>query len=377
MRRNLKNASCKRAKYFVEFAAMWPTIRRQELTETVAAIFSGDPPRFSFINASTAEDVEYFPKDYAADCDEGLGSSFIYVPPGEVLDDVKIVILTAHGADLSPSIWSLREKLAPGASIGVWHWDNHLSHVPNLRTAMASDFTFPSHKYVADYLINPASAFGGHVPLCCAQWTLEEARTYFDEFQEIPRSDKLLVNYVDYRFSVRSELLRRLQSHMPEANVLLMDPEERSRYFSKSRRERFKEWMEHKSTLILPLARDLSTRVFDALLCGQILLIPNVIPDFNDVIPPAKQSELGIVWLQSLDLGVIREAARKAVDIFDRSGPEGIRVRHDFVLKNHMAVHRLRTILERIRSAADGERAIAFEGDGTKPYGLYLGARRC
>jgi hypothetical protein len=188
----------------------------------------------------------------------------------------------------------------------------------------------------------------------------------------VPRSDKLLVNYVDYPFSPRTQLLRILKMQMPEANVLLMAPNERSRYYGKSRAERLREWMEYKSTLILPVDRDLSQRVFDALLCGQILVVPNIIPDFDEVIPPAVQSDLGIIRLQSLQIGVIRQAAAQAVRVFDEMGPRGVEARHRYVLENHMMVHRIGTMLDSIKSVGTGKTSVVFDGNSTLRYGLHL-----
>jgi hypothetical protein len=188
----------------------------------------------------------------------------------------------------------------------------------------------------------------------------------------VPRSDKLLVNYVDYPFSPRTQLLRILKMQMPEANVLLMAPNERSRYYGKSRAERLREWMEYKSTLILPVDRDLSQRVFDALLCGQILVVPNIIPDFDEVIPPAVQSDLGIIRLQSLQIGVIRQAAAQAVRVFDEMGPRGVEARHRYVLENHMMVNRIRIMLDSVKSVGTGEASVVFDGNSTLRYGLHL-----
>jgi hypothetical protein len=189
---------------------MWPNFRSQQVTESAVAVFSKATVRFALLPSPVFNTLEYFPADYTADCEEGLDSTFKYVPPDQGLENVDIVILTAHGADLSPLIWDIRQRIGPQALIVTWHWDNHLSHASNLRTAIAADFVFPSHKYIGAYLIAPTSVLGGHIPLCCAQWKRDEVGGYFEQSQDLPRSSKLLVNYVDYRFSWRSELLRRL-----------------------------------------------------------------------------------------------------------------------------------------------------------------------
>jgi hypothetical protein len=353
---------------------MWPHLRSEELTQSAIAIFSKARIRITLIPSSTFKEIAYFPEDYSTDCQAALDPVFQYVPPDRSHEDVDIVILTAHGADLSQVLWDIRKKISPRSLTAVWFWDNHLSHMPNLRTTMAADFVFPSHKYIANYLVGPASVFGSHVPLCCAQWKRDEISQYFDRFQHTTRSSKLLVNYIDYPFSPRTHLLRHLKAHMSEANVLLMDPSDRTRYFSKTRLDRFREWMEHKSTLILPMDRDLSTRIFDSLLAGQVLLVPNIIPDFDEVISPTTQAQLGIIKLQRLEIGVIREAAAHAARIFDEMGIDGARARHRYVLDNHMMVHRMRTMLDCIKSVAARQVSVVFDGNSTTPYGLHLTA---
>lgn len=54
--------------------------------------------------------------------------------------------------------------------------------VENLKSSMAADFVFPSHKYASGYLLTPVSCLASHVPLCCAQWTKAEATQFLECF---------------------------------------------------------------------------------------------------------------------------------------------------------------------------------------------------
>jgi hypothetical protein len=266
----------------------------------------------------------------------------------------------------------MRKTLANDPLIGVWLWDNHQAREANHRTVLAADFIFPSHDYAVGYLINPASVMAAHVPLCCGLWGVGEAAGYFQQLQGVARSDKLLVNYVDYNFSWRSALLRTLKNEMPEAQVLLMPPRDRSRFFGKSKLDRFREWMEYKATLILPVERDLSTRVFDALLAGQVLVVPPMIADFDKVIPPDVQSKLGIIRLADCELPTIREGSTRAIRMFDEKGMEGVIARHRHALENHMLVHRTRAMLDLLRQIGSGRLHAVFAAHGNMTPGLYL-----
>ena len=351
---------------------MWPNRRAEELNQRCHAAYAKPTTWFTFIPSAECNFIGYFPVDYAADCQAGLSPNLRYLPPTSNFCDADIAIVTAHGSDLSPALWEFRKKLQSGALVLVWMWDNHLADTNNIRTALAGDFVFVSHNYCAGYLFTPAAALGAHIPLCSAQWTTAEAKDAFAQFGGITRSSRLLVNYVDYPFSWRSELLGKLGAQMPEANVLLMAPGERSRYFGKTRAERFKEWCEHKSTLILPVSQDFSTRIFDALLAGQVLLVPNIVADFDQVIPPALQSELGIIKLPDVEVSTIREGAKRAERRFDELGMEGVRARHQFVLEKHMTVHRIGAMLEVLKGVATKKLSVVFGGNSNVPFGLHV-----
>lgn len=293
------------------------TQRAQEIAAKIAALQSRSKIRIGFAPSSETDFIRYFPSDLHCILATNADDRFEVVTEGDP-SAVDVLIITAHGANLANAIWGLR---AQGADciLAVWFWDNHIAHLNNMRTALAADLVFPSHKYVAQYLLNPLSALGPHVPACSAQWGRAEAAELFERHSSA-RSDKLNVHYVDYPLSQRSLLLRALRAEMKEADVRLMDPGDRSAYFSKSRAERFKEWLCYKVSLVLPVDRDLSTRVFDGLLAGHVLLVPRDIPDFDEVIPPPAQLELGIVRFETSTVAQISQAHRQALAIFDKQG---------------------------------------------------------
>ena len=218
--------------------------------------------------------------------------AFAFVPHDRVSnwEEIDVLILIAHGSDVSSRVFEYRNR-NPNLLVLIWLWDNHVAQINNLRTVMAGDIYFPSHAYASGYLPNLLAPFGSHVPLCVAQWDPSEAALFLADSSGIPRSNQLLLNYVDYKFSWRTTLLEQIRNHLPEANNLLMPPEDRGRYFKKTKRERYFEWAEHKCTLILPVDQDLSTRVFDALVAGLVLVVPRSIPDFDRIIPRADQEK--------------------------------------------------------------------------------------
>lgn len=344
--------------------------RAQRLMQQLHVLLSAETLHFTLMPSHETNALEYF----SPGRDDELQRCFAegpvrHVPPARV-DAADVVILTAHGSDLSVPIWNLRRKLPREVIIAVWFWDNHLAQLANLKTALAADFVFPSHAYVAHYLFNPMSVVAGSSAACCAQWTADEAREIHASCAGAPRMHKALVNYVDYEFSWRSPLLRELAASCGNAHVLLMPAGDRSRYFRKTRRERLLEWLRYKATVILPVEKDLSTRVFDALLAGQVPVVPSMIRDFDRVIPSQVQQELGIVRIDELSLPAIRGAIDEALRRFEQMGPEGVERRQQFVLGKHMLSNRMAEMMQTLALIARQEMIVP---DVRNPgFGLYL-----
>lgn len=327
---------------------IWPEARAAELARLLSDLRQKSTLRFSFVPSHETSFLRYFPENLTADFSQLATHGFVYQPPSQGIADCDVLIATSHSSDNSEFLWSLR-RAAPKALVTVWLWDNHIGGMRNLKTALACDLLFASHLYVTEYLVNPLSLLASHVPACAAQWTIQEARSVYQAHEGRARRDKLLVNYVDYDLSWRSELFKRVKNEIAQAEVLLMPVGDRSRYFGKSPAERFSEWLSYKATLIVPVEQDLSTRVFDALLAGQVIVVPTMIKDFDAVISPEAQRGLGIIKLPDFKMKTIRDAAAQAIAIWTFTGEAGARARHDYVLNNHMLVHRIGRILQTLR----------------------------
>ena len=138
-----------------------------------------------------------------------------------------------------------------------------------------------------------------------------------------------------------------------------MQPHDRSRYFSLSPAARFAEWAQHKAALILPIDKDLSTRLFDALLCGQVpVLVRGSVADLDQVITPADQQAMGFVQIDSADVQSIRAGAVRAARLWDEQGLAGARRRHAYVLGAHMMASRIETILKCLWALGTGEAGV-------------------
>jgi hypothetical protein len=316
--------------------------RFEELQNKLVELRKKEEIRFTFSPSTETNFIRYFPKDI--DSDLRSITNYKYVNLSEHVDP-DIFIVTAHGADLTSGL-NQAKQLYNKSLIAVWMWDNHISIEKNIRTSLAADLIFPSHLYNIDYLLNSVSAIVAYIPACSAQWTVQEARGIYNKYEaSIVRKEKVLLNYVDYEPTWRSSLLKHLNLSAPEADVIIMPRDDRSRYFEKTSEDRFIEWMSYKATLILPVDRDLSTRVFDALLSGQIVIVPSIIADLDFAIPKEIQAKYGIIHVPNLEIDTLRKAFVQAIKMFNESGKEGARQRHEYALSNHMLVNRIEQMM--------------------------------
>jgi hypothetical protein len=316
--------------------------RADHLNERLANLRGKGVPTWTFVPSPECADIGYFSE--SIDVDLAAIPVASYVPARFSPRDVDLVVATSHGADVATGIEALSRHF-PHALIALWLWDNHISRINNRRSVGSADVFFPSHLYAADYLRNSVSALGCHAPACVAQWSAAEATVQLATGTAGARLHQALLNYVNYSFGPRSHLLADLGRTSRLVALMTMPASDRSRYFSKSRTERLREWLAYKSTIVLPMHHDLSTRVFDALLAGLTLVVPSNIYDFDAVVPADLQGELGIVRVDELTTPALLDGLSIALLTFDAMGEAGVRARQRFVLSGHMLHHRLARIV--------------------------------
>ncbi len=347
---------------------IWPEHREALLRAQFRRLSGKECVTYAFKPSDETAVIRYFPDStYNGETEIG-GRRFIQVTLTETVKS-DIVIVTAHGQNLERELWELRSALEPDGIVVVWLWDNHLAHFSNFKTVLSADVVFFSHGLDQSYLFSPCSAVTAHVPACCAQWTKAEVDEHFAEFGLLPRKSRLLVNYVDYSFAMRGEIIRRVEKEIDNADVFFMPSGDRARYFKKTSREKFGEWSSYKSTIILPITNDLSTRFFDAMLTGLVPIVADCIQDLDKIIPVSMQRELGIVKLLTFDTESIREAVVDAIRLFDELGNEGMIRRHQFIRQHHMLNNRIDQMLDILSRLVDGRVQVEF-GDG--PHGVAL-----
>lgn len=350
----------------------WPQSRQLDIVERLHALGESTEMRFAFLASPETQFLHYLSDDLTSEIAKWSPDPcrLIDLSPSDEIPD--IILATTHVSDQEPAwLWSLRERYGPRPVLGIWMWDNHFDHETNIKAAQLADLVFPSHHYDAAYLTSPNSLLSSHIAACSAQWSREEAQRLFERYGTLARKHALLVNYAKYDFAEeRNKLIDLLGLQVPEAEMLLMTQQDRSRYFSKSREDRFAEWSAYKTTIIIPMIIDLSTRFFDAMLAGLVPIVPSTVKDLDLLLSPQDQASLGIVRLQSYELHDVKAAVAQALEVFDAKGIDGVLARHHFVLENHMVINRVTEMLQTMYMHANNQLGIELKS-GTFGPGLY------
>lgn len=275
-----------------------------------------------------------------------LGSVKLFQSPGDVdARNFSHIIQLCHVQQDYGDIESYRARGFKGA-VTAWFWDNHHNYWENRRTAESADFIVAGHAFCKEYLTNSFAIAMPSVPLCITQWGRTEARALFERFGSRSRDDSLSGGFVDYSINTkRSRLIAELLDAEASNALMLIKEGSLTSYFGLSQAERFEEWCRYKTSLCLPLRRDLSQRFFDAWLAGQIVVVPEETADIFTVIPEEARAK-HMVTFRKWTVSEVMEAQEKALHLFDQAGIDGVVERHKIAIEQHMFSDRIRTIIQ-------------------------------
>lgn len=260
-----------------------------------------------------------------------------------------VCILSCHNEGEEVLLFDLRKRNFASLYF-AWMWDNHHHHVVNLRTAMLADVVFSSHWHEHRYLNHPMTLCGPHVPLYSRQWSPALISRLYPQGLPVARADGIFGGYGRYSWlSKRNAFIEQAMQRFPGHALSLVNTEN---YFRLPVADRLAGWTNRKVHLVVPVAGDLSTRVFEALMTGQIPLVPDNVPDLDRVVPPELQRSLPILRWQAGSVDSVQSAWRDAVARFDSEGASGIARRHAFARDHHSLTARLHAFAQFIRKPA-------------------------
>jgi glycosyltransferase involved in cell wall biosynthesis len=267
------------------------------------------------------------------------------------IKDANLVIHLAHVLTDLEIIDTIREANTK-AIIATWFWDNHHHVFENYATATKTDIVIPGHALYGEYLRNDQSLYGKHVPLCVTQWSRHEVEAWFPKADAETRNNGLYGGFVNYAFEPeRTLFLEKVMGKLENHSLKILSEDKLKDYFARSEKERFEEWCSYSCSLVLPLRNDLSQRVFDALLAGQIPLVPHEIRDLDTVIPPEVQEDLPIIRFSMKDPDDCIRAYRDVVERLENESPDCRNKRHLFALNHYTFSSKIDSVVDQILNA--------------------------
>ncbi|MBP2308903.1 hypothetical protein GBZ48_08685 [Azospirillum melinis] len=331
--------------------AMIPKIFKEKIDgslEKLNAILERKEPKVLFFT----ENDFLFPEDF--DKDFGRSSyEFVISYSQSIFDnqnfDFDIVILCGHLKSEEILAWKL-QNMPRRPFVALWAWDNHHEPILNSRAAMIADAVFPAHWFAHEDMANAATLIAPHLPLCITQWSSVFLASMEERIVAAGRCDKLyggFFNHADAR--ERNGLIASYRERYPNEHVFTLPLDKRPAYFSFSQEQRLLDWASYKVSVILPLRNDISQRLFDALACGLIPIVPPEFPDLDLVFSRHDQHFLPIVRMESYSVEGIADAHTRALKLFDRDGKQGVVRRHRFARDNHGLRNRIDRLVSLFR----------------------------
>lgn len=212
--------------------------------------------------------------------------------------------------------------------IAVWDWDNHHHlHISSVLSASA-DLYFPSHK-AQNLELNLLCDCFRRLPLSSHQWDDRFMAKHIHEVINHNRRNDIAGYYVRYEmFGRRNEHIQLLNAKLKNVKFV-----ETTRYWERSLYDRLIEWLEFKCQWIIPTLNDISTRVFDSLITGNVVIIPERFR-FDESLSELHEDDC--VYYTDQDILDPSEVCRQALEKFDRWGELGILRRVNFGLDNNL-----------------------------------------
>jgi hypothetical protein len=163
----------------------------------------------------------------------------------------------------------LRFGLTTNAPIILWDWDNHHHLFISTILSLASDVYFYSHTS-NEYEITNFCDYSFHLPVASFQWEKQFLEENFSLVARKQRSNETLGNFVNYAlFQTRNRTIERLAQQIKGVGFV-----DSGKYFEMSAIERFEHWTGHKTHFVIPTLDDVPIRIFDALVSGGVVILP-------------------------------------------------------------------------------------------------------
>ncbi|MCC7166932.1 MAG: hypothetical protein IT565_05115 [Rhodospirillales bacterium] len=250
--------------------------------------------------------------------------------------------LVVLGSNDDMSVARSRWESHPLALHALWLFDHHHMLERSISFAEWIDVLVPMHHFNMDLVrfftpLITAPVFG-----CSHKWG-DELDDYVIRHAPRSRRNELYGAFLAYPGSGRDEFIQAVAAIMGPRSALALRPQTAAIADDEAS---YIEWASYKTSLCHPIRNDIPYRLYDALVAGQIPLLPRGLPGLDLLIGLPDQIAAGLEFYDHEDPHSIPEAHARALDHFGRLGREGVDFRIALGRRRTMKVC-LREILER------------------------------
>ncbi len=276
------------------------------------------------------------------------------------LTEADLVILPVYLQSELELIESLRAT-APDTLIFGWFWRSADDPFENHSVAQAADVVLSGQADCGQYLRSDAAIHGGYLPTSVTQWARQNAETWFNEFDGSSRNQPLHCPFVDESHDTESALtLRRLIEALSAPAISMISRENYELDLVHTGKERFAQSCRFQTALVPPGRDELLERIYEALLAGQIPLVPASENALDLMFPREVQESLPIIRFRAGDAADFKEAYQNSAASIKKEGDDGARRRHAYALENGMFSSRINDMLMRFVCNSELENMVDF-----------------
>lgn len=230
----------------------------------------------------------------------------------------------------------------------TWLFDNHHMANHGAMIGLCSDLIYPAHCDNIQVLNRFCPYVRGPLTAPTIAWSISAVRDLVTAgLFDLNRPVRLSGGYYHYQpFVFRNTILGRNMKPEHDWAIRFMNHDEDNAYWKRTPEHQWNEWLKSKSNLVVPTLNDLPIRFFDALLTGNVPLLPRSLQYLVEALPGEPLNAEDVVWFDYADLTDLKPLVDLACARFESGAVQGIERRHRWAIRNHMVEHRIDRVLD-------------------------------
>ena len=232
--------------------------------------------------------------------------------------------------------------------------DHHHMFDFSIKVSRKANFFVHAHPTRVDYLNVYLNNNLGILHCAALQWPDRVLQFDLPKLINRPRVDKLYGGFSAYPGYDRNTVVEKYIEAMEDEMLWLTPYGDKGRYWGLSPLERLDEWTQYKCSLVVPINADISPRIFDALITGQIPIVSSDVIGLESAISASDLNKLPIVRFEAGNLESLHQAHSRAIALFDRDGIDGVLMRSEYARKHHSLNARFNTLSGYLENQING-----------------------